>query len=483
MFVARYAHALLQIGAISPERWRWALFALSIAVVLLTIGFAALGVFFYRRRTSNLALLYFSIFVLLYAVRMIMREGPLLVAFQLPRAFSEHVERFITYTIVIPALLVFLRDVDPRRRILFRIVLWIQFAFAAVAIPADFLNFAPRAFDVSNSILVLVFWLILVIFLFLVRPPGRLPLDLRVVAIGLSIFAVFVLHANLVGLHIIPGQNLEPIGFLTFVCTLGYLVAHRVSLQEENLRSIEKELAIARQIQTSILPRDVPRLVQLEIAARYLPMSAVAGDFYDFLPLDDKHVGILIADVTGHGVPAALIAAMLKVAFAGQMANAANPAKVLASVNQALCGKFEDHFVTAVYVFVDLDARVLRYAGAGHPPVLHVNRNSGAARAIEKNGLFLGMFPEAEYASLELALQSGDRYLLYTDGLPESRNASAEEFSLERCKNFLESNSHLSAPALAHQLLQEIARWSARSAGQGQEDDMTLLVLDYQSMP
>lgn len=483
MFSFHFGTVFLQIAAISPERWRWALFALTIAAVLLTIGLAALGVFFYRRRTTNLALLYFSIFVLLYAVRMIVREGPLLIAFQVPLAYSAHLERFITYTIVIPALLVFLRDIDPARRILFRIALWIQIAFAAVAIPADFLQLAPRGFDVANSILVLAFWIILVIFLFFVRPPGRLPFDLRVVAVGLSIFAVFVLHANLVGLHIIPGENLEPIGFLTFVCTLGYLVAHRVSVQEENLRSIEKELEIARQIQTSILPREVPRLVQLEIAARYLPMSAVAGDFYDFLLLDDKHVGILIADVTGHGVPAALIASMLKVAFAGQIANAANPAKVLASVNQALCGKFEDHFVTAVYVFVDLDSRLLRYAGAGHPPVLFVNRNGGDARAIEKNGLFLGMFPEAKYTSLEMPLQSGDRYLLYTDGLPESKNASAEEFSLDRCKQFLETNSKLSASAVAHQLLQEIALWSARSPGHGQEDDMTLLVLDYQSEP
>ena len=483
MFIDRFGVMFLQLGAISPERWRWALYTLSLAVVLLTIGLAALGVFFYRRRTSNLTLLYFSIFVLLYAVRMFVREGPLLLAFQIPRTYSDFIERFITFTVVIPALLVFLQDVDARRRILFRIFLWIQIVFAIVAITTDLLRIAPRAFDIANSVLVLAFWIILAVFLFFIRPQGRLPLDLRVVAVGLSIFGLFVLHANLVGLHIIPGENLEAIGFLAFVCTLGYLVAHRASVKEENLRSIEKELEIARQIQTSILPREVPRLVHLEIAARYLPMSAVAGDFYDFLLLDDKHIGILIADVTGHGVPAALIASMLKVAFAGQFANAADPAKVLSSVNQALCGKFEDHFVTAVYVFIDLDSRLLRYAGAGHPPVLFVNRAGGAARTIEQNGLFLGMFPQAEYTSLEIPLQPGDRYLLYTDGLPESKNPSAEEFSLERCKRFLESSSNLGAAALAHQLLHEITRWSARPSGQSQEDDMTLLVLDYQSTP
>src|SRR5215472_17968318 len=134
-----------------------------------------------------------------------------------------------------------------------------------------------------------------------------------------------------------------------------------------------------------------------------------------------------------------------KVHLLAKPRNATDPAKVLTSLNHALCGKFESHFVTAAYVFIDLDAKRLRYSGAGHPPVLFVNRSSGAARAIEQNGLFLGMFPGAEYASLEIPLQSGDRYLLYTDGLPESKNVSAEEFSLARCKQFLESHSNLPA--------------------------------------
>jgi sigma-B regulation protein RsbU (phosphoserine phosphatase) len=471
---------LLQVGTFSPDRWRWALFVLSLTVVLATIGLTALSVFLLQRRARNLTLLYFSVFVLLYAVRMLVREGPLVSAFQIPQPLASHAERLITFSIVIPALLVFLQDVDPRRRVLFRVTLFVQVAFALLAIPADFLHIAPQALDTANSILVLVFWAILVVFLFFLRPPGRLPTDLRVVAVGLSIFAAFVLHANLVGLRIIPGQNLEPIGFLVFVWTLGYLVAHRIAAQEQSLRAIEKELEIARQIQTSILPREVPRLAELDVAARYLPMSAVAGDFYDFLLLDDKRVGILIADVTGHGVPAALIASMLKVAFAGQTAHAEDPARVLASVNQALCGKFDDHFVTAAYVFLDLDAKLLRYAGAGHPPVLFVNRAQGAARSIEQNGLFLGMFPEAEYTSLEVPLRSGDRYLLYTDGLAEAKNVSEQEFSQEGLKRFLETHSHLGTAEISYELLKEIAQWSLRPAGQNQEDDMTLLVLDYQ---
>src|SRR5260221_5073400 len=122
--------------------------------------------------------------------------------------------------------------------------------------------------------------------------------------------------------------------------------------KQEGLLEINKELQLANQTQSSILPREVPRLAGLEIVARYIPMSAVAGDFYDFLVVDDRRIGILVADVTGHGVPAALIASMLKVAFAGQTAHAEDPARVLAGLNRALCGKFEEHFVTSAYDFV-----------------------------------------------------------------------------------------------------------------------------------
>jgi sigma-B regulation protein RsbU (phosphoserine phosphatase) len=205
----------------------------------------------------------------------------------------------------------------------------------------------------------------------------------------------------------------------------------------------------------------------------------VAGDFYDFLVIERGRLGVLVADVTGHGVPAALIASMLKVAFASQSAHADDPARVLTGLNQALCGKFEEHFVTAAYLYVDLEAKMIRYAGAGHPPLLYSNRAHGDGRSIEKNGFFLGMFPEAEYSSVEMQLQTGDRCVLYTDGLPESKSASGEEFGIARCCQFLGSHTQLPAAALADELLREITGWSARPSGSVQEDDMTLVVLDF----
>jgi len=302
------------------------------------------------------------------------------------------------------------------------------------------------------------------------------------------VFSLFVIDANLGDLKVLPRhRSIEAIGLFIFVCCLGYVAAQRTLAKEERLLAINKELQIANQIQSSILPREVPQLAGLEIVARYLPMSAVAGDFYDFLVIDERRIGILVADVTGHGVPAALIASMLKVAFAGQTAHADDPVRVLTGLNRALCGKFEEHFVTAAYVFVDLDKFRLRYAAAGHPPLLIVprvsaNEQASESREVEANGLMLGLFPEATYSYVEIPLDAGARILLYTDGILESMNAAREEFGKSRLKKFLASSSS-SASQLADALLLELRRWSTGESKGAQGDDITLLVLDFIPAP
>ena len=135
------------------------------------------------------------------------------------------------------------------------------------------------------------------------------------------------------------------------------------------LFTIRKELETARQIQLSILPSEIPKIEGLDIAARYVPMTAVAGDFYDLIVVDEKRIGILAADVSGHGMPATLIASMLKIAFSAQATHADHPAQLLLGLNQSLCGKFQHQYVTAAYLFVDMEKQTMTYAGAGHPPL------------------------------------------------------------------------------------------------------------------
>jgi serine phosphatase RsbU (regulator of sigma subunit) len=151
----------------------------------------------------------------------------------------------------------------------------------------------------------------------------------------------------------------------------------------------------------------------------------------------------------------------------------------LSGLNQALCGKFERNFVTAAYVFVDMERKLMTYAGAGHPPLLFSRKSTGKVSAVSENGLFLGMFPEATYSSLELPVQAEDRVVLYTDGIPETTNPSEQEFGTARFINFMEKNQSLTVDQFADGLLDELSRWSEQPRGQGQQDDITVLTIDF----
>jgi len=245
------------------------------------------------------------------------------------------------------------------------------------------------------------------------------------------------------------------------------------------LLALDTELEMARQIQLSILPHSIPKLADLDIAAQYLPMTSVAGDFYDFIQIDDKHIGILIADVSGHGLPSALIASMLQVALTGQAAHAPEPGKVLVGLNRAFCGKFTYNFVTAAYVYVDLENNLMRYAGAGHPPMHQWRNSTGKATQFLENGLVLGIMEEASYEALEFLLEPGDRYVLCTDGILEAANAAREQFGTDRLMRFIENHKDLAADQFSQTLLNDLSRWSNQTTEQGQQDDITLLVIDF----
>jgi phosphoserine phosphatase RsbU/P len=245
------------------------------------------------------------------------------------------------------------------------------------------------------------------------------------------------------------------------------------------LLALNTELEMARQIQLSILPHSIPKLAGLDIAAHYLPMTSVAGDFYDFIQIDEKHIGILIADVSGHGLPSALIASMLQVALTGQASHASEPDKVLLGLNRAFCGKFTRNFVTAAYVYMDLENNFMRYAGAGHPPMFQWRNSTGKATQVLENGLVLGIIEEASYEALEFLLEPGDRYVLCTDGILEAANSAQEQFGEGRLMCFIESQKDLATDQFSQMLLNDLSRWSNQPTEQGQQDDITLLVIDY----
>ena len=463
---------------------------LAFGFLILVIGLAALALFFFRRKTRDLTLLSLGIAAALYGLRLLPRESIIQSILHISKPLQGHIDLWITCLILTPFLMFLLQVALEPGKSLARWALYLQPIFIVLAITRDLLGRRANLAITINRIFVFTLIASLIANLQWFRPKAsRKPLsrEYRVLISGLLIFGAFVVYGNLTDMKLVPGANIEPVGFLIFIAFLGYLAAHRTFANEEHLLAINKELQIANQIQSSILPHKVPRLAGLEIVARYVPMSAVAGDFYDFLVLDERRIGILVADVTGHGVPAALIASMLKGAFAGQAAHAEDPARVLAGLNGALCGKFEEHFVTAAYVFIDLNKFVLRYAGAGHPPLLLAPctnaRGRGAeSREVEANGLMLGLFPEAAYSSVEIPLDAGDRVLLFTDGILEAMNSAREEFGKSRLKKFLAASSS-SASHLADALLLELRSWSGVEAQRTHDDDITLVILDLPPSP
>jgi sigma-B regulation protein RsbU (phosphoserine phosphatase) len=467
---------------------RWELAGVGIGFVLLSIGLAALALFVFRRKSSDLTLFYFSSFAILYAVRLLFWQGIIRSLFSAGNRTFDRIDLVIDCFIPVTFTLFLLQIIEPRWKNALRWILAVQLAFGFARLISTLLHIGEKAMALANNLIVIGACALVGVYYIYRHPVQRTSREVKITFIGVAIFALFAIETNLQDMKALPyHRNIEPIGFVIFVCCLGYVAAYRTLAKEERLLAINKELQIANQIQSSILPRSVPQLAGLEIAARYVPMSAVAGDFYDFLVLDERHIGILVADVTGHGVPAALIASMLKVAFAGQAGHAEAPALVLAGLNRALCGKFEEHFVTAAYVFVDLEKFVLRYAGAGHPPLLLSSRGNAHARdsgsrEVEANGLMLGLFPEATYSSLEIPLDPGDRIVLYTDGILESTNTASEEFGKPRLKKFLDTSA-VGASHLADALLLELRRWSGADLGRAQGDDITLLVLDLHLSP
>jgi serine phosphatase RsbU (regulator of sigma subunit) len=203
-------------------------------------------------------------------------------------------------------------------------------------------------------------------------------------------------------------------------------------------------------------------------------MTAVAGDFYEFVAADENRIGFLVADVTGHGVPAALIASMIKVATQSVQASAHDPGEVLRGLNRILWKQLHEQYVSAAYLWIDTERGKALYSAAGHPPLLRWSE--GELERIESNGLLFGVVPDPVYPVRELAILEGERLLLYTDGLIEPQNVAGEFFGDRQLEQVIRKNESRPPALLVEQLLSEIR--ASQPASLPQQDDITLIVID-----
>jgi phosphoserine phosphatase RsbU/P len=448
-----------------------------LSLLVLFVGLAALTVHLLRRKSKDRSLLWFGLFITLYGLRSLGRHAITRALFDAPPSFWAYFDSVISDVIVMPALLFFEAFYGRGWKSSLRWLLWAQAVWAVVAIAVNAASGKPSNVDDPSTLLIVALPLILVAGLaFGYRPPQSSMAGIIFAGFTIFLLSVIVDHLSRAGL--VPWTvPTEPVGFLVNLGCLGYVAVQRFVGNEQQLMAIAEEMKSASRIQASILPRGVPHVPGLRIAVRYIPMTAVAGDFYDFLAAGPGGVGVLVADVTGHGVPAALVASMVKVTVSSQAGNAADPAPVIAALNQMICREAQGQFTTAGYLYVDAKSRTALYAGAGHPPLLLRRKANGTLREFRENGLLMGVRPAENYANIPIELQPGDRFLLYTDGIPEASNSAQEFFGEDRLKAFVEDGDSLAADAFADALLARLAQWSGSSGGT-QTDDITLVVVD-----
>jgi serine phosphatase RsbU (regulator of sigma subunit)/CHASE1-domain containing sensor protein/anti-sigma regulatory factor (Ser/Thr protein kinase) len=239
--------------------------------------------------------------------------------------------------------------------------------------------------------------------------------------------------------------------------------------------SVEQELGTARSIQHALLPKDLPKLEGWKIAYHYQPAREVGGDFYDFLRLEDGRIGLVIGDVSGKGIAAALVMAntqsvLRAVARRGSIA----PGRVLAEANEVLYAYIPSGtFVTCFYGVLDPESGRLVYANAGHD-VPYLQRD-GDAQELMARGMPLGLMPGMPYEEKEAVLAAGDDLLLYSDGLVEAHDPEGDMFGFPRLRKLIVAQSAGSGEELVDFLLAELTRFTGEDSEQ--EDDITLVTL------
>lgn len=439
---------------------------LFLGAAFITTGLVAIAFSALRRKRDPL-LVFFGIFAALYGLRLWVQAS--LLGLLVPDSvFYARLRAGINYLVPIPFVL-YLRSAGILVSFIALVAAY-ALAIGDSALAVATFAFGPiRLYDRINNVLVIAALAVLIAQF--IRHPPRGDEDFIVIRRGLLIFAGFALWDNVTSMYFsLP--SIEALGFAIFLSCLGYVAARRTLARDRQLDELQTELEIAKRIQLSILPAAFPPSPHFSIAARYLPMNSIAGDFYDYVIAEDGQAGLLIADVSGHGIPAALIASMVKLAAASQRTAAADPSQFLLGMNAALCGNTQNQFVTAAYVHLDSRSRELRYSAAAHPPMLLLR--NGIVREVEENGLMLGAFPSATYSTATHPLEQGDRLLLYTDGLIEASNSAGEFFDRESLRLALRKTTGSSPAEAADLILSSVQKWSTT-----QDDDLTLIVCDF----
>ena len=254
------------------------------------------------------------------------------------------------------------------------------------------------------------------------------------------------------------------------------IIIEKVMLHEHLIekKRLEGQLEVARQVQLELLPAKDPQLEGYDISAYNFPTEEVSGDYYDWVRIYEDQIGLVIADVSGKGVPAALLMAFLRASLRAATHIGYSPHISMAKVNYLLWESIErNQFVTAFYGILDVTNRTLTYTNAGHNPPILLKQN-GELRIMDRGSVPLGMFKDTRYHEYYLTTEPGDVLVLYTDGVTEAHNLNGDEFGRDRLAQAVRRHSQLGARELIAALQTDVIEWTE---GRGATDDVTFFVI------
>ena len=238
-------------------------------------------------------------------------------------------------------------------------------------------------------------------------------------------------------------------------------------------RRLERDLALARELQMRLLPHARPKLGHLDVAAKFVPARAIGGDLYDFIPYSMSRVGIVIGDVSGKGAPAAIYAALVSGILRSHAPIEPMPAEMLSAVNLSLAERrIEAQFVSLIYAVWDDENRTLTVANSGLPRPIYVH--GGKNEVVEATGLPLGLFDEADYDEFKFRMKPGDMFVFFSDGMLDARSRSGEMFGRRRVEEIVASCAAKSADCVVDSLFTAVAE---HSAGVETFDDQTVVAI------
>jgi len=254
------------------------------------------------------------------------------------------------------------------------------------------------------------------------------------------------------------------------------IALENIDLYQEKLEKqhIEKEISVAREIQKMLLPYQIPQGKNFEISAMNIPSKEVGGDYYDFIQLDQNHIGVAIGDISGKGIPGAMLMSNLQATLRASAWQAYEPAEVMKKINNQIANTTSsEKFATFFYGILDSKKVTFTFSNAGHNYPIFKKR-SGQYCHLTEGGLVIGVKPDFEYSQTKIHLDHGDTLVFYTDGITEALNPNVEEFGEQQLINIIVNYLYRSAEELRNHIYEEMIRFTQ---GESQYDDLTLIVL------